>query len=242
MWVALQPMTHWKICGDVLETLNGKHVAKQCIGCNSTRHTNKQKKCVHITKATRFVPKCDTGCVEWQAGQSAPHFLLVAHLFFGLLWWLRIVLHAEKNKKEPCLEDMLRTERSVRLISTCRDKDTVSVKGSENMVLLATPPVSLFFYFLLAALHMRWGDFPGWGNTATRAPRLPLSLLWDRQVCMPGQDLWRGRVLLPACSSELATEGQTCLLLSPCFGDQSRCSSKHPLSAGWCSGHYSTED
>lgn len=241
MWVALQQITHWKICGDVLETLNGKHVAKQCIGCNSTRHTNKQKKCVHITKATRFVPKCDTGCVEWQAGQSAPHFLLVAHLFFRLLWWLRIVLHAEKNKKEPCLEDMLRTERSVRLISTCRDKDTVSVKGSENMVLLATPPVSLFFYFLLAALHMRWGDFPGWGNTASRAPRLPLSLLWDRQVCMSGQDLWRWRVLLPACSSELTTEGQTCLLLSPWFGDQSRCSNKHPLSAGWCSGH-STED
>lgn len=123
MWVALQQMTHWKICGDVLETLNGKHVAKQCIGCNSTRHTNK-KKCVHITKTTRLVPKCDTGCVEWQAGQSAPHFLLVAHLFFRLLWWLRIVLHSEKNKKEPCLEDMLRTDRSFRHIITCRDKDS----------------------------------------------------------------------------------------------------------------------
>lgn len=47
MWVALQPMTHWKVYGDVLETLNGKHVAKQCIGCNSTRHTNKKEMCAH---------------------------------------------------------------------------------------------------------------------------------------------------------------------------------------------------
>lgn len=133
-----------------------------------------------------------------------------------------------KNKKEPCLEDMLRTDRSSWHIITRRDNDTVSVKGSENTMLLATQPVSLFFYFLLSALHMRWGDFPGWESTATRAPGLPLLLLWDIQVCMPGQDLWRWRVLLPASISELAAEGQTCLLLSPCLGDQRRRSSKHP--------------
>lgn len=133
-----------------------------------------------------------------------------------------------KNKKEPCLEDMLRTDRSSWHIITCRDNDTVSVKGSENTMLLATQPVSLFFYFLLSALP--WGGviFLAGKVLQPEPPGLPLSLLWDIQVCIPGQDLWQWRVLLPASSSELVTEVQTCLLLSPCRGDQRRRSSKHP--------------
>jgi hypothetical protein len=56
-----------------------------------------------------------------------------------------------------------------------------------------------------------------------------LSLLWDRWICMLGQDPWLGRALLPASSSKPTTEGQTCLLLSSCLGDQNRTSSKRLL-------------
>lgn len=139
------------------------------------------------------------------------------------------------------LGDMLRTDRFSQHNITWEDKDArSSVKGppslrpcvskvSENSVVgKTTRQFSLSFFF--SHLLLCTG-----GGVVFLAEEIPQSeaqgsraLLWDGWICMLGQDPWLGRALLPASSSKPTTEGQTCLLLSSCLGDQNRPSSKHP--------------